>query len=52
MDFYDLENFDEYVLPKYCYKVMFDFRGAWAKKEDVKPETLISDLELLTLARK
>jgi ribonuclease D len=52
MDFYDMENFEEYVLPKYCYSQMFNFRETWAKKEDLRPDILISDLELLVLARK
>jgi hypothetical protein len=52
MDFYDLENFKEYILPKYCFKIMFEFREVWAKKANIKPENVIKDLDMFVLARK
>ena len=54
MDFYDLSSVKEYLLPCHLFKVMFNFRESYCQTDvvDCRPDVLISDQDLLTLARR
>ena len=54
MDLYDPSALEEYLLPCFMFKTMFNLREKYCQRDDVncKADSLLSDKVIMTIARR